>query len=72
MLKNIVEEEGSNDINGRKEGLKERRTDEVLVTCGKMIDELDATINAIVWLLELKLVPAGTSTIYGNSRSMSY
>ena len=54
-------------------GRKGRRTNGVLVTYGRtsMIDELDATIDVIVWFLELKLILAGNSTIYGNSQSTS-
>ena len=58
---------------------KGRRKDEALVTCGRMIDEfeeLDATIDVIVWFLELGTesqysILVGNSTVYKNSQSMS-
>ena len=67
-MESIVEEEGSNDINERKEeetngrGVGDLRED----------DELDATIDVIVWFLELKLILVGNNTVYRNSPSMSY
>ena len=67
-MESIVEEEGSNDINERKEGETNGRG----VGDLREDDELDATIDVIVCFLELKLILVGNNTVYRNSPSMSY